>query len=96
MDLWIRSQDKSNLKKVNNIYAEKIEKDFESWVDNIYCRPYVITSDNGNLGFYATKERALEVLDEIQEHLDYLNIGHIDRTDEKGFRVCSIYNMPKE
>ena len=26
MELWIRSQDKSNLKKVNNIYVEKIEK----------------------------------------------------------------------
>lgn len=69
MELWIRSQDKSNLKKVNNIYVEEITKDYDSWVGNIYSQPYVITSDEGNLGFYATKERALEILDEIQSKL---------------------------
>ena len=87
MELWIRSQDKSNLKKVNNIYVEEITKDYDSWVGNIYSQPYVITSDEGNLGFYATKERALEILDEIQkiwcpptnfivsQHIDFDNNG---------------------
>lgn len=69
MELWIRSQDKSNLKIVNDIYVEEITKDYDTWVGNIHSRPYVVTSDNGNLGFYATEERALEILDEIQNYL---------------------------
>jgi len=69
MELWIRSQDRNNLKKVNNIYVEEITKDYDSWVGNIYSQPYVITSDNGNLGFYGTKDRALEVLDDIEDKL---------------------------
>ena len=69
MELWVRSQDRNNLKKVNNIYAEEITKDYDSWVGNIHSQPYVITSDNGNLGFYATKERALEILDEISNKI---------------------------
>lgn len=76
MELWIRSQDGSNLKKVNNIYIEHITKDYDSWVGNIHSQPYVITSDNGNLGFYATEERALMILDEIQNILQPRIIYH--------------------
>ena len=68
MDLWIRSQDRESLVKVDNLYVSVgnyicyyVEKGKE--VPNTYYRP------SGELGRYATKERALEVLDEIQEIL---------------------------
>ena len=54
MELWIRSQDKRSLKKVDTI--EIYEQ------DNGCCRI-------NDFGFYETKERALSVLDEIQSKI---------------------------
>ena len=60
MDLWIRSQDKEVLMKVGNIkYVE-------------YNGNHILNAFNTDqmgdfdIGIYSTKERALEVLDEIQ------------------------------
>lgn len=68
MELWIRSQDKSSIVKVDNLYVSVgnyicyyVEKGKE--VSGTYYRP------SGELGRYKTKERALEVLDEIQNIL---------------------------
>ena len=68
MELWIRSQDKSSIVKVDNLYVSVgnyicyyVEKGKE--VSGTYYRP------SGELGRYETKERALEVLDEIQNIL---------------------------
>lgn len=59
MDLWIRSQDKMKLIKINNVYI--------TFGNN--TKEYAIVYDEQNgievLGTYKTKERALEVLDEI-------------------------------
>lgn len=59
MDLWIRSQDKRILQKVNNIFtnANYDDKRISSLTDD----------GETELGVYKTKERALEVLDEIQD-----------------------------
>lgn len=58
MDLWIRSQDKTELIKVVTILEH---------LNQIYA--YDSTSSDGRVvGTYETKERALEVLDEIQNH----------------------------
>lgn len=57
MDLWIRSQDKQLLKIVNQL--EVCEDIDNTWFIN----------DGDILGKYKTKERALEVLDEIQKIL---------------------------
>ena len=109
MELWVRSQDRNNLKKVNNIYVEEITRDYDSWVGNIHSQPYVITSDNGNLGFYATKERALEILDEIQNILiiknsfnlseEIINKCFENNTEEeiqKIVKTLAVYEMPEE
>ena len=71
MELWIRSQDRERLTKVHDlrIYYAKQE---DVWV----------IEDCDDLAFYKTKERALEVLDEIEQF-----IVSID---------CEIYQMPKE
>lgn len=63
MNLWIRSQDKTILIKVNRICFER----------NIDDEPTIYGYENYDnyerLGIYKTKERALEVLNEIQEVL---------------------------
>ena len=82
MDLWIRSQDKTILMKVNRICFER----------NIDDEPTIYGYENYDnyerLGIYKTKERALEVLDEIQEYIQH---DCIDRDF-----VATIYKMPKE
>lgn len=58
MDLWIRSKDKQTLIKI-----DRVDVDGNSiivWQNNYNC-------DEIYLGSYKTKERALEVLDEIQD-----------------------------
>ena len=89
MELWIRSQDKTFLKKVNTIGIVE-GQDFCFISENI-------TTD---LGKYKTKERALEVLDEIQENI--VKQGQvIILTDERGIPNGSkffsyVYEMPEE
>lgn len=60
MDLWILSQDKTKLKKTNYLQVE-----FDSWQNKsaIICNTDVVA-------VYETKERAMEVLDEIQKLVD--------------------------
>ena len=58
MELWIRSQDKTFLRKVNTIGIVE-GRDFWSIDENLTV----------SFGKYKTKERALEVLDEIQNIL---------------------------
>ena len=58
MELWIRSQDKMALAKFDLCILEK------------YPDKYIFIADHyKNMGTYSTKERALEVLDEIQNLL---------------------------
>ena len=62
MNLWVRSQDKIILQKVDNIY-----------LNANYDNRRICTNDSrdyeSDLGEYKTKERAIEVLDEIQSLL---------------------------
>ena len=88
MELWVRSQDKEVLGKAKEIMIYEKEKRCEILID---CYTY---------GTYATKERALEVLDEIQENI--VKQGQvIILTDERGIANGSkffsyVYEMPKE
>jgi hypothetical protein len=98
MNLWVRSQDKENLIPIKNpicVYDNKI----------IYkeSASYVIT-----IGEYETKERAIEVLDEIQERTMLINTINLakDRdsliayknalTEEKIKGLGYPYQMPKD
>ena len=64
MELWVRSQDKEILVKVNNLSLVFSNKDEDCEIINSF-------EDHQcwELGTYKTKERALEVLDEIQDIL---------------------------
>lgn len=79
MELWIRSQDKDMLLKVRSLLIDDDNYD-------IYTQDYV-----GNnlvtytLGRFKTKERVLEVLDEIQrliEDLQYMSYEISDKEVE--------------
>lgn len=76
MELWIRSQDKEKLLKCNDI---AILKNMINEEESIKFKGYKIVgyfdknTEYEKLGTYETKERALEVLDEIEERIMLIN-----------------------
>ena len=75
MELWIRSQDKMNLVKVRQIGVNY--QDNKQIIANY--TPELYENSGGYyelLGTYKTKERALEVLNEIQNKINLINWGH--------------------
>lgn len=60
MELWIRSQDKETLIKIDYLYLDGTNKN----VIIGYCQS---TFTSPKLGTYKSKGRALEILDEIQD-----------------------------
>lgn len=91
MKLWIRSQDKTQLGIIVGVILVDNElRGFTNYNQNYF-----------ELGTYKTKERALEVLDEIQKYI----IPTLNLLDDtlKGKQVCQVgnilsmvYEMPKE
>jgi hypothetical protein len=67
MELWIRSQNKECLIKLDD-YINYFYDDEEN--------EHGIGSHMFTLGVYESKERALEVLDEIQNKINLINLGH--------------------
>ena len=110
MELWIRSQDKMNLVQIKqiNINYQNNKQVIANYIPETY--------ENAGeyyelLGTYETKERALEVLDEIQnilkpkiivqqgnpiaETLDSVVYRTPDEVEIKELSVV-VYEMPKE
>lgn len=93
MELWIRSQNCEDLSKVEHlgVYDKKIY--INGYEEHGYC-----------IGEYATKERALEVLDDIQKLLiptyKFIANKDLDGNDIKVYGVeyinSYVYEMPKE
>lgn len=76
MELWIRSQDKEVLLNIKGIQYQNYKLVENETVEaNILIGLYNYY-DNEILGEYETKERALEVLDEIQNKINLINLGH--------------------
>ena len=82
MELWIRSQNKEILANVDVLYVEKGKK-YSDINDG-----YDITDDKYRYGRYETKERALEIISDMQHKL-------ISLSDSMN-RQLYIYEMPKE
>lgn len=77
MELWIRSQDKKDLVKVNSLWI----MDNQIWMEVPFYENHkklglTLSGHNHRLAEYETKERALEVLDEIQNKINLINLGH--------------------
>lgn len=85
MELWIRSQDKTDLSKINRL---KIR---EHVIENGEKEYFILNNNSMSdvVGIYKTKRRALEVLDEIQKLL----ITYYQSID---YQIVPIYEMPKE
>ena len=86
MELWIRSQDKMNLVKVRQISVNY--QDNKQIIANYMPELYENSGEYYEiLGTYKTKERTLEVLDEIQDLLQNAYVGSLNRI---------VYQMPKD
>ena len=88
MELWIRSRDKMKLTRVIDIGIFEEQEGYTIYYDD---------SIDNMLGTYATKERALEVLDEIQRlitDLQFMSYA-IDSSSFCSYRP-NVYEMPKE
>lgn len=111
MDLWIRSQNKEKLCKIENIKYMDTSDDFENDTHSL------LNDNNGILGIYKTKQRSLEVLDEITNLIkpkylirmdnhgpvnDFLNNENNSYVSAEGVGMVSninqtlYYEMPKE
>ena len=64
MNLWVRNQDKTILQKVDNLLIS--DGDNAGRTFNIYTNSLLAQNVSGR---YKTKERAIEILDEIQNIL---------------------------
>lgn len=107
MELWIRSQDRMNLVQIKQISLnyennKQVIANYESeQYENSGCY-YEL------LGTYKTKERALEVLDEIEEKIMLINTINIAKdtdsliacknvlTEEKIKGLNYPYQMPEK
>lgn len=69
MNLWVRSQDKEKLLKINGLQYQNCKLVENETVEANILIGFYSSYENEILGEYKTKERALEVLDEIQNIL---------------------------
>lgn len=91
--MWIRSQSKKVLLNVNQVVINNTKDKSEHYI--------YVYSERGLdiLGVYSTKEKALKVLDEIQDAIEDTyyykidNIGHGTYALGKGVQV---YQMPQD
>ena len=92
MELWIRSQNKRRLRK-----TDIINYNYDAGSHIVYCNGYPA-------GTYATKERCLEIIDEIQKLLycDFVTVNSNNAMDlEKVMEMIieqgsSVFHFPKE
>lgn len=91
MELLIRSQSKMSLVDADNLAMIGVN---ENWV---ICKlsSSLDIDFRIDLGTYETKERALEVLDEIQKHIQKKEKMEINNDNELIY-YGNVYEMPKE
>ena len=90
MDLWIRSQDKELL--VNSKGFE-----LQQHYENSPCQIFAVWNNNYMcVGTYKTKERALEILDEIQNMLNSVVIKQTSNSLSINSKEIVVYEMPEK
>lgn len=97
MNLWIRSQNREILMCCNDIsivnYSEFGKKTKVYKIVGYFDK----NTEYEELGSYKTKERALEVLDEIQKKINLIFLGHCFKYPMIDLNNPAYsYNMPKE
>ena len=89
MDLWVRSQDKENLIQPNHVFY-----DLDEGTDAERIRHIILATGHSWLGEYSSKERCLEILDEIQSYINDINGYFMDNSNRH--RVEVVFEMPEE
>ena len=89
MELWVRSQDKTNLILANDIVVS--DGNIKVYKDTV-CT---------TVAMYKTKERALEVLDEIEKYINnecefLIREQHTSMGTYQNKEQIRVYEMPKE
>lgn len=93
--MWIRSQSKDVLVNINEVYFYKMKKD-SKFIYQFRCYGY------GNyyiLGEYSTKEKAMKVMDMIQNAITGTRFEFTDIVrdcDLAGIEIHNVFNMPKD
>ena len=94
--MWIRTQDKETLVKADKLYIDKNNNKYTINFDSCTDRWYI-------LGTYKSKERAIEVLDEIQERISpkFNYEGNNEEVDvfiktQMLNSMIAVYQMPEE
>lgn len=96
MELWVRSQNKEVLLNIKGIQYQNYKLVENETVEaNILIGLYNYY-DNEILGEYETKERALEVLDEIQDELIGSDFMPMDENEIMTCGSTKVYEMPLE
>ena len=88
--MLIRSQDKEmiiNMAATNHIYVREVYRPSGSLID--------ISSDEMRLGYYSTKEKAIKVLDMIQEAYADFEASKIISTGLTGATYTGSYDTPE-
>lgn len=92
MELWIRSQNKHSLSKVYDLQLDS----FNAKKDKVLIINSRTNTDCIYLAEYDTVERALEVLDEIQNKIAKLNYQNHFLNKDFNLIESNIYEMPEE
>ena len=87
MELWVRSQDKEKLIRTDNIRYMDMSDDYDKETHSIW------NNSIGILGTYKSKERALEVLNEIQKLIQPINVLYNAEIDKETFDKIKEYGM---
>lgn len=96
--MLIRSQDKEYLCNLNTIYGISYEETHGYKKGKTVSTNHEICVDTGvvdSIGVYSTKEKALKVLDMIQEEYQY-NERCKARGEEAGTIPSYVFQMPKD
>ena len=94
--MWVRSQNKEVLVNVNDICFYKMKKD-SKFIYQFRCYGY--GDDYYILGEYSTKEKALKVMDMIQNAITGTRFEFTDIVrdcDLAGIEIHNVFNMPKD
>ena len=87
MNLWIRSQDKRILVEVDEVYLNV------NYNNKVIC--YERNRESVDLGRYKSKERALEILDEIH-NMDIENNPNFRVNEYRHKPIRVVYTMPQD
>jgi len=93
--IWIRSQDKETLIQTECINFETQWDDAKGYSAYNAITGETVSETEYLLGEYATRERALAVLDEIQDRIYDIELKRFMGKDDEIF-ITPIYIMPAE